>query len=109
MRALERQIESSVDALKLLYLIVTPGGPAVWMMKSISKTTTIRRRSGRRWIRMLPVLVLIYEGCARSHVYVRLRAAVDAGFGACSRHLNVCRRRKDDADDLPAHATPLQG
>ena len=32
MRALERQIETSVDALKLLYLIDRyTGGPAVWM------------------------------------------------------------------------------
>ena len=103
MRALERQIETSVDALKLLYLIdrYTGGSRGVddefvgdfkgddvnldgRRMDSFASDSRVDLRRVR----------------ARSHVFVRLRAAVDVGFGACSRHLNVCQGGKDGVDDL---------
>ncbi len=103
MRALERQIETSVDALKLLYAIdrYTGGSRGVddEFIDDFKDADDDDER--RRWIRLLPILVLIYEGCVRdrtfSYDYAPQSTLVS---GACSRHLNVCQDGKDDVDDL---------
>ncbi len=103
MRALERQIESSVDALKLLYLIdrYTGGSRGVDDEFDFKDDDASVDASGRRWIRMLPVLVLIYEGCVRDRTFTYDYAPQSTLVsGACSRHLNVCQDGKDDVDDL---------
>ena len=103
MRALERQIETSVDALKLLYLIdrYTGGSRGVDDEFDFKDDDASVDASGRRWIRMLPVLVLIYEGCVRDRTFTYDYAPQSTLVsGACSRHLNVCQDGKDDVDDL---------
>ena len=104
MRALERQIESSVDALKLLYLIDRyTGGSRGGVDDEVDfkDDDASVDASGRRWIRMLPVLVLIYEGCVRDRTFTYDYAPQSTLVsGACSRHLNVCQDGKDDVDDL---------
>ena len=104
MRALERQIETSVDALKLLYLIDRYTGGSRGVDDEFVgdfKDDDDEFVDGRRWIRLLPILVLIYEGCVRdrtfSYDYAPQSTLVS---GACSRHLNVCQDGKDDVDDL---------
>ena len=96
MRALERQIETSVDALKLLYLIDRytggPRGVDDEFVGDFKDDDAPNVADGRRWIRLLPILVLIYEGCVRdrtfSYDYAPQSTLVS---GACSRHLNVCQ------------------
>ena len=70
MRALERQIETSVDALKLLYLIdrYTGGSRGVDDEFVGDFKDDDEFVDGRRWIRLLPILVLIYEGLSLIHI-----------------------------------------
>ena len=104
MRALERQIESSVDALKLLYPIERYTGGSRGGADDefdFKDDDAAVDAFGRRWIRMLPVLVLIYEGCVRDRTFTYDYAPQSTLVsGACSRHLNVCQDGKDDVDDL---------
>jgi len=98
-RALERQIESSKDALKLLYMIdcyTHEGGHG-----GHGGDVPDDDENVHQWIRLLPVLVLIYEGCVRDRTFSYDFAPQSTEvLGACSRHLNVCQDGKDDVDDL---------
>lgn len=97
-RALERQIESSKDALKLLYMIdcYTHGGGHGGDVPDDDDDESVHR-----WIRLLPVLVLIYEGCVRDRTFSYDFAPQSTVVSAsCSRHMNVCQDGKDDVDDL---------
>ena len=109
-RTLERRIESSKDALKLLYMLDCYTGGRVGRDDGDDgeeDDADVRRRSTHsssgsdRWIRLLPVLVLIYEGCVRDRTFSYDFAPQSTEVsGACSRHMNVCQDGKDDVDDL---------
>lgn len=81
-----QEVEDSVSALRLLYLVHLYTG------------------RGDAWIRELPILVLVYEGIISSGqkncFEYDYAPALERVYGSAPRYMNISEEGRDDLDDL---------